>query len=326
METPPYRYDEYVSKTNEEVMQNLFNYGVAIVPNVLNEEECSNMYSGMIGDLEHITQSMPTPFKHADESTWRTWWELAPMHSMLQQHWKLGHTQTIWNIRQNPKVVKVFEDIWKTPSEQLLTSFDGVTLHFPPEKTRRGWYRNTWLHTDQSFMRPEFECVQSWITALDVNEGDGTLTYLKGSHKFHERTRERFQITDKKDWFKIDKEIFNYYVDELDCPQECIKCPAGSMVLWDSRLMHCGREPTKGREKENTRCVSYVCMTPRFFAKQSQLTKKQKAFNELRLTTHWPHRVKLFAKVPRLYGNPVPNVTDIEAPVLSELGKKLAGF
>ena len=29
METPPYRYDEYVSKTNEEVMQNLFNYGVA---------------------------------------------------------------------------------------------------------------------------------------------------------------------------------------------------------------------------------------------------------------------------------------------------------
>ena len=98
------------------------------------------------------------------------------------------------------------------------------------------------------------------------------------------------------------------------------------MVLWDSRLMHCGREPTKGREKENTRCVAYVCMTPRFFAKQSQLTKKQKAFNELRLTTHWPHRVKLFAKVPRLYGNPVPNVTDIEAPVLNELGKKLAGF
>ena len=74
MEIPPYRYNEYVSETNEVVMNNLFNYGVAIIPNVLNHEECSNMYNGMLSDLEHITQHMSTPFKLDIESTCRKWW------------------------------------------------------------------------------------------------------------------------------------------------------------------------------------------------------------------------------------------------------------
>ena len=44
------------------------------------------------------------------------------------------------------------------------------------------------------------------------------------------------------------------------------------------------------------------------------------------MTTHWPTPVKLFPKSPRTYGGPVPNVTDLPKPVLTSLGKKLAGF
>ena len=88
----------------------------------------------MIGDLEHITQSMPTPFKHADESTWRTWWELAPTPHVATTLEVRSHPNHPEHSTKSNKVVKVFEDIWKTPSEQSLTSFDGVTLHFPPEK------------------------------------------------------------------------------------------------------------------------------------------------------------------------------------------------
>ena len=186
-------------QTKNEIKEKLEKYGVAVVPDILNKEECSDMFEGMMGDIEHITQDFDVPFKSEDYSTWRSWLELAPLHSMLQQHWKLGHTQTIWNLRQNPKIIKPFEDLWQTPAHDLLSSFDGITVHFPPEITNRGWYRNTWLHTDQSFMRPEFECVQSWVTALDVEEGDGTLTYLRGSHIYHEHVRNKFNITEKKD-------------------------------------------------------------------------------------------------------------------------------
>lgn len=44
------------------------------------------------------------------------------------------------------------------------------------------------------------------------------------------------------------------------------------------------------------------------------------------MTSHWPHKVTLFPKTPRLYNNPLPNISDIPDPVLNELGKKLAGF
>ena len=326
MTTPIYKYDEYKSETSEQLKDNLKKYGVAIIPNVLDETECKDMFDGMMSDVEHITQDLEVPFKFEDKATWKTWFQLAPTHSMLQQHWKLGHCQTIWNIRQNPKIIKPFEDIWGVDKRDLLCSFDAVSIHLPPEITNRGWYRNTWLHTDQSYVRPEFECVQSWVTALDVQEGDGTLTYLRGSHFHHEHVKNKFNITEKKDWYKLTPEMVDYYINELDCPQECIKCPAGSMVLWDSRLMHCGREPTKGRSYKNMRCVSYICMTPRSLATEANLKKKRKAFNELRLTSHWPHKPILFGKYPRLYGDPIPNVRDIVPPTLNDIGKKLVGF
>ena len=44
------------------------------------------------------------------------------------------------------------------------------------------------------------------------------------------------------------------------------------------------------------------------------------------MTSHWPAKVKLFPKNPRTYGNPLPEITSIVKPELTELGKKLAGF
>ena len=65
---------------------------------------------------------------------------------------------------------------------------------------------------------------------------------------------------------------------------------------------------------------------PRNLCNKTNIKKKQKAFNEIRTTTHYPCKIKLFPKNPRTYGNILPVITKIEEPKLSELGKKLAGF
>ena len=321
-----YVFEKYVT-TKENLRETLVEYGVAIIPSVLNEDECDKMVSGQWDFFEHITKDWAIPIDRNNEDSWRGFYKLYPTHSMLVQHWGVGQSQVVWDIRQKPKIVEIFANFWGCTIEELLVSFDAMSFHFPPEKTKRGMYRgNTWYHSDQSFKRNDLECVQSWVTGLDVEDNDATLTVYEGSHKFHKEFGETFpdsQVTN--DWYKLSRVEEEFY-KEKGCTRKYIKCPKGSLVFWDSRTIHCGVESNKLRENPKMRSVIYLCYKPRSFATEARLRKKRKAFDELRSTSHWPCKVKLFPKKPRTYGGPLPELTEIEKPMLTELGKKLAGF
>ena len=70
----------------------------------------------------------------------------------------------------------------------------------------------------------------------------------------------------------------------------------------------------------------YLCYQPRKKCSKESLKKKQKAFDELRMTSHWPCKIKLFAKTPRTYGAEMPIINMIPKPNLTDLGKRFAGF
>ena len=193
---------------------------------------------------------MTVPLDRRNHETWRTFYDPHPMHSMLYQHWGLGHSQAVWDVRQNPKVVNVFADIWHTPD--LLTSFDGLSLHIPPEVTKRGYFHKSWYHCDQSFTDSSLRCVQGMVSMYPTNAGDATLAVLAGSHLLHAEFAQAFNITDKADWYRITDEQKQWFLDR-GCTEEFIESPAGSMILWDSRTIHCGREAVKGRATPNFR-------------------------------------------------------------------------
>lgn len=311
--------------TPQNVKATLNEFGVAIVENVLDAAQCDDLLNGMWATLTQISRAWPTPIVKENPVTWKGIYELAPLHSMLLQHWQIGHAQAIWNVRQNAKCIEVFQQLWC--SSNLLVSFDGCAFAMPPEITNRGWNRdNTWYHTDQSYTTPEFLCVQSWVTALDVHEGDATLSFFEKSHLYHADFAESFGVTDKRDWYKLGKEQEAFYVDEKKCAITKITCPKGSMVLWDSRTVHCGVEALKTRAAPNLRCVAYLCYMPRSLSTPRGILKKRKAFEELRMTTHNPCAPKLFAKHPRTYGKALPAITAIDSPVLTDVGLALAGF
>ncbi len=330
MDLSNYEYVKYVCDNASEVRAMLEQHGVAIMPSILTKEECEQMKNGMWDYLETITKNFDVPIDRNNVNTWSQFKLLWPKHSMLLQQWSIGHAQFMWDLRQNPKILEVFSTLWEV--EDLLVSFDGASFHLPPETVGSGWCRqnNKWLHSDQCFLRNEFECVQSWVTAYDVNPGDATLTFLEGSNKLHQAFRESkgedtAGLKKAGDWYKLDTQ------EELDfygvCTQKCISCPAGSIVLWDSRTIHSGMEALKTREKPNTRCVAYLCYTPRELAKPAILNKKIKAFNELRTTNHWPHKPKLFPKTPRTYGQALAPIAQIDAPAgITEVGRRLIGF
>ena len=316
-----YTYEKYVC-TADEVRDTVKKYGVAIVPNVLNQKEIKAMQDGAWNTLEHVTQKFDTPIKRADEKSWLSFKYLYALHSMLIQHHGVGHAQFVWDLRQNPKIIKIFSDIWGT--NNLLTSFDGISFHLPPEKTNRGYYRgNAWFHTDQSYTRPDFECIQSWVTAYDVNEGDATLCFLENSNNYSSKFGKQFNVTDTSNWYKLNEDEKDFYINDCKCEPKCIKCPTGSMVFWDSRTIHCGKESDKNRAKSNFRCVVYICMMPKEGVDSKVLQNRKKAFDEKRLTSHWPNRFKLFPKTPRTYGGQVQEITALPDPVLTDLGKNL---
>jgi hypothetical protein len=283
------------------------------------------------------------PIRRDQPATWRQMEHLFPLHSMLIKQFGVGHTQMSWNLRQNEKVSAPFAALWKTSPNDLLTSFDGASFHMPPEQTGKGWNRNNaWWHTDQSPTRHGFECVQSWVTGIDVAEGDATLAVLEGSHHLHKAFSEKFKLTAcltstteegkkaakaiKKDWFKLLPEHVEWF-KEQGCAPAYITCPAGSMVFWDSRTIHHGREALKGRVNRNRhRCIAYMCMTPRKRAEPLTLKKRIKAFEGMRTTSHWPHKLHLNPTAPRTYGSSVQNIAPLPPPTLSALGRRLVGF
>lgn len=296
----PYESLRYIVSENKTLHQILNEYGVAIVPDMLNDSECENMNNGMWKTLEDLTSNLTVQIKRDQPNTWSEIKKLYPLKSMLIQNWSIGHAQYIWDIRQNQKIVNFFANFWNCTNNDLIVSFDVI-------QSKAGYLTKESFHCDQDYKNSSFQCLQSWITANDVNEGDATLTILEGSHLYHEDFYNKFN---KKNYILNDDELNFYY--SLNCPIKKIKCPAGSLVCWDSRLIHCGSPPLRTRFSPNIRNVVYLCYLPKHLCCDKNLSKRRKAFHEMRMTTHFPHKAILFNKFPHTY-----------KPILNDLGKSL---
>jgi ectoine hydroxylase-related dioxygenase (phytanoyl-CoA dioxygenase family) len=243
------------------------------------------------------------------------------MHSQLYKHFGVGHSQICWDLRQNEKIINVFSNLWNCNNDDLFVSFDGFSFGLPPEITNKGWEHKTWFHTDQSYLRNDFECIQSWITANDIEEGDGTLAIMEGSHNYHKEFQKKFNINDSNDWYKLNSIEEKFYFDK-NCKYKKIKCPKGSLVLWDSRTIHYGANPVKNRKNHNFRSVVYLCYMKKDLCSYKDIIKKQNLFNKKQTTNHWPCNPKPNPKYPNTYGNKLPDITEIKDPIITPFSLK----
>lgn len=321
--------EKYTAQTIEDIVPIVGKYGIAIYENVLSPEECESTLSKTWDFFEELYPII----ERNDPDTWKYIHDLKPLHGMLFQHWGIGHAQYVWDVRNNPKIILIFQVIWdciikaKYPGRQentqdLKVSFDGASFGVPPENTNRGWHTKDWFHIDQRFIPfsssvelekdtvfSNMQCIQSWVTTEDVGPEDGTLSVLEGSNILHTKIGPLLydvaspKIKDKlykDDWYKFSTDELNTYYRE--CPRVDVQCKAGSMVFWDSRTVHCGRGPIRKRKEKKFRNVIYLCYMPSFMVSDKIQAKRRKAYENLRTTSHWPNKAKLFPKMPRIYG------------------------
>jgi hypothetical protein len=316
--------DKFVT-TKEKLLQTLNKYGAAVINNVLNVDEVvkfRELYLSELGEL--------TGIKIDDTTTYKKIHDFYPMHSMLIQHFKVGHLKTTWKLRQMNKIVDIFANIYQCKTKDLLVSFDGLSWAMPHEITKRGYYRgNKWLHTDQRggikgypVLKGEVHCIQGLLNLYPVRQGDATTSFLEKSHLLHDE----FIGEDlKSDWYKLSDEEIEWY-RKKGCKQYNLTGTAGSMFFWYSKTIHQGIEALKKRKESNFRLAIYLCYVPRKGVDKKVIVKKIKAFKELRTTSHWPDRPKLFSKNPRTYGGKLPSITYNPRPVLNNLGLRLIGI
>lgn len=237
-----------------------------------------------------------------DPSTWRT--ANLPIQTKLNtyEHYGVVHEKFMWDVRQEPGVLEAFQKIWGT--DELLVSFDSLNITLPNLKEARA----PWPHIDQAPRKRGLHCVQGIVNLSHAGPEDGSLMVVPKSHSL---TEEFFDTkTDPATWEWRD----NRYFDDKDMewfrshglePVKVLAEP-GDLILWDSRLIHWGGEPT---EKSNTiRTVVYAAYAPASMASQEAISEKQRVFAANGATTHWPHdNVKLRDLQARLPdGSPDP--------------------
>lgn len=308
--------------------QCLAEFGVAVVPNVLDLPSIDKYKAGLFDAFEHLTSEWDTPFRRNGT---REELRAAPRgmyasHAQLYQYPpSLGHSQAVWNIRQDPRVVQVFADIYGVEPTALLCSYDGVAMLPPPELTGLGWQNGGWLHADTSFINPK-PCVQGFVNFFDVQPGDGTLTVLLRSHAQFQHVPSSLNVPDKS--FVMLKTVpgLQEWYEEQGCEQVRIQAPAGSMVLWDTKTIHSGSNPLKGRASPNWRLVVYTCMMPRTLSSPKDIQRRISIFERGRMSNHYAAKPQMFAALPRTYGGKLVAVKPLPTPVLTNLGRKLVGY
>lgn len=308
--------------------------GFAAIPDVISFEEVlqyhASMWSWMGGFGTGIKQNNP--------QTWATkFWP--PSIRGLIQHFGIGHAQFVWKLRAELAVRKVFATIHKlddskeTEEEtQLVVSFDGACLA-KAEIREVEHEKNSWAHIDQGpSSAGEFKMVQGLMTLTDAGPEKGGLIVYQNSHKLHGRFFKRFPDMTEKigkgNWCKLEVKHRAWYFKH-GCFEVQVTAPRGSLILWDSRTVHYAVRPKEWRPIP--RAAIYLCYQPRTDGTDKQLVRKQKAFTERRMHTHYPIEFELFPERARDWGNLTLRETFKKQPTIqdSEMTPvmwKLAGF
>ena len=264
-------------------------------------------------------------FRANDPNTWKAKNMPVMLHGILKNYY--GHTELQWKIRE--LCVPIFERIWNCSGNDLLCAFDGgCFLPAIPSTTLASRNFKQWIHNDQDRYNTGFCCVQGIVNFEENGPEDGGLVLVAGSRDIFEQYMIKHPAAGIT-WGPADMS------DTLLSTRPLIKicAPAGSIILFDSRMFHCNVHPTGSIIKaDNTprfRMCHYVSMQPRIYATTKELQKRVKLYETGRMTGHWcyGHYFKETAEHPRIYGRETHNKPpSIEIAPLNPLRRRLIGY
>lgn len=296
-------------------LKDLEEQGYCVIPQVLSTAEAEALYQRV---WHEFIEKAWTNCKMDDRSNWK---EAFPMHNKMGIFaGPAGQTQVMWDLRQDPRIVNAFAQVWNT--NDLIVSMDGLSFMCPPEI--RDGYFEPWPHVDQAILRRQDNVahsnnpplgfvsesllktqpytIQGQFLFEDSFDGDGGFYCIPNSHlRFTEFAPELETINAmeipkderRKARHKFLQEFFDCHRDESGNPYytKHITAPRGSLILWDSRTIHWNQHPNKDRSLTNNprvRMVGYLCYVPEARLTDAGRILRKEAFEKGVSTGHNP--------------------------------------
>mmetsp|Transcript_6584 Transcript_6584/g.8022 ORF Transcript_6584/g.8022 Transcript_6584/m.8022 type:complete len:326 (+) Transcript_6584:262-1239(+) len=295
------------------ISEYLNEHGYVVIRNVADEEDtgkAKEFFWKFLNEQAGMDRNQPETWKEK-------FYQIGAPSTGIINSKGIGQSDFLWHLRLLPAVKQTFSQVWKT--DDLLTSFDGANLFRPWH--REGWEkyktRGGWFHVDQGKEKRGRHCIQGMVTLFDATPATGGLCVIPGSHKEHDKLISEAPKSTTGDFILVPPSS-----ELLQRRKILVSAPAGSLILWDSRTIHCNcpsmEMPTMPTD-DMIRMVGYVCMTPQKLASLRTLKLREEAFRSNITTTHWPHYY---------YPSTVaaPNMTDNDLDAISEAQAALIGI
>jgi len=205
--------------------------------------------------------------------------EVAIVESSTRE--SMAHSDTMWRLRTDPRIIHIFEQIWKTVD--LVCSFDGMTIRQAGDIDA---FVLDW-HVDQDSRHGAGRCCVQGVLALsESSHVTGCTAFLTGSHKCHEALCEKYEDT-CCEWEAFDVSASDPLL--ANCTEAVPALQKGDVLLWDSRCVHRVLYPDNPRE--SCRVVAYICMLPTHMTDADTRARRKRAYEQGVATTHWPSYV-----------------------------------
>ena len=292
-------------------LKDLEELGYCVIPNVFSTSETKRLYERVW--LEYIEKAWPSC--KMDDS--RRWENTFPIHQQSGIFCgPAGQIQVMWDLRQDPRIVEVFEQVWNT--SDLIVSMDGLCLMCPQEIRESNF--DPWPHVDQAVLRRQDNVahdnnssadfvsesllttnpftIQGQFLFEDSFDGDGGFYCIPKSHlKFKEFAPQLEEFSQgpqsEAAYFKYLLDFFDHATDESGNPycKKQIMAPRGSLILWDSRTVHWNQHANKDRpysDHPKIRMVGYLCYVPKTRLTEENRLLRIQIFEEGVSTGHNP--------------------------------------
>lgn len=228
-------------------------HGVCLVTGMLGLEECAVMENLWLEDLvqtldPELASSEVERLRTQGLSAWRAEWETGRSGSGSQRG--LPHGGFAWASRLHPRVRRVFATVFDTTEDDMCVGLDN-TFWSPADIDAKTSDRE-WLHVDQNHCTGmTWPCAQG-VLYVQPSEGESSSTTVvwPGSHR-HVYSEVMSDATAAERGLRFGGQSVR--LNQLTDPRRReallaqavsgsrrVPCPAGSLLLWDSRTVHQG--------------------------------------------------------------------------------------